>query len=693
VLLFLYARTPDVGLQRNGELLLCGSQHQVLAAWYAHTSLYKSRISQGKNAPHVIPVLDDLTLAGYTKPDAKTELDMPYATPCTQSIKNVAIIGSGSIGASWAALCLAQGVNVRVYDINSSARGFLYKLVTSALPTLESLGRLKNAKAKADDILFTTDLEVALEGVDLVQENGPENLEFKQNLFTNIAKHVRDDVIIATSSSGLMCSKIQEGMPSEARPERCVVGHPFNPPHLIPLVEVVGGELTSKRTIERMMDFYDKMGKQPVYVQKEVPGHIANRLQAALFREIFNLVANNVCTVHDIDTAMANGPGLRWGVMGPSALMHLAGGEGGVEHMADHLLQPMTTWWSEHAPSITDTLKKKWVAGTLDAIDGKNYLDLSKQRDDEIVDLLNSRKKRGTSGSTLRGENAKRLFILDTDLSQLPDARGSIKSCNTDGSDLKTVIGDMTNLPDGIVMDPDQEYMYWTNMGTSLSSNSGSIERARLDGLDREVIVPQGNLGVHTPKQIALAQSSKKLYWCDREGMKVCRSDTNGSNIECLVDTSSSPAAHPQCQWCVGIAVDEARGYFYWSQKGPPKGRMGRIFRAPINKPNEHELLFDELPEPIDLEIDEQNAMLYWTDRGDPPTGNSLNRAMVTGEKRKREILATRLHEAIGLALDRDRSVCYVTDLAGAVYEVDIETKEKRVLFSELGDLTGVALT
>lgn len=619
---------------------------------------------------------------------------MPYATSYTQNIQKVAIIGSGSIGASWAALFLAQGLNVAVYDINASAKDFLHKLVTSALPTLSSLGLLKNPNAKAEDIIFTTDLKTALQDVDLVQENGPEKLEFKQGLFTDIARLVRDDVIIATSSSGLMCSKIQEGMPADAHPERCVVGHPFNPPHLIPLVEVVGGKLTSKHTIGRMMEFYEKMGKKPVYVQKEVPGHIANRLQAALFREIFSLVENNVCTVKDIDTAMANGPGLRWGVMGPSVLMHLGGGEGGISYMADHLLKPMTTWWSEGAPNITDELKNKWVAGTLDAIDGKNYVELSKQRDEEIVDLLNTRSKR-ESKSKNEVKESQRLFILDTDLSKLPKARGSIRSCSTsDPSNLTTVIDDMSTLPDGIVVDPDHEYIYWTNMGTSLSSNSGSIERAHLDGSGREMLIPPGTLGVHTPKQITLAPHSKKLYWCDREGMKVCRSNLDGSSIEILVDTASSAAQHPQCRWCVGIAIDEVRGYFYWTQKGSPKGRLGRIFRAPVSNPSEHDLLFDELPEPIDLEIDEENALLYWTDRGDPPTGNSLNRARMSGEgqKREREVLATRLHEAIGLALDRERGVCYVTDLAGGVYEIDVETREKKVLFQELGDLTGIAL-
>jgi 3-hydroxyacyl-CoA dehydrogenase len=615
---------------------------------------------------------------------------MPHATPSHREIRNVAIIGCGSIGASWAALFLAQGLNVTVYDINTSSKTFLKTVVSTALPTLKSLGLLKNTSATADNIAFTTDLRDALSNADFVQENGPERLEFKQGLFKDIARHLPDDVIIATSSSGLMCSKIQEGMPAASKPERCVVGHPFNPPHLIPLVEVVGGKLTSKSTIQRTLQFYENVGKKPIYVQKEVPGHIANRLQAALFREIFHIVQNDVCTVKDIDDAMAYGPGLRWGVMGPSTLMHLAGGEGGVEHMADHLLQPMTTWWAQEDPVVDEELKNKWVAGTLDAVNGRKYVDLSRQRDDEIVQLLNVRRERKAEHGV--EEEAKRLFILDTDLSQLPNARGSIKSCNTNGSDLRPVIKNMDTLPDGITIDNDREYMYWTNMGTSLSSNSGSIERARLDGSQRSIIVPPGTPGVHTPKQITLAPLSRKLYWCDREGMKVCRSNLDGTSIEILVDTAASEAPHPHCRWCVGIAVDEARGFFYWSQKGAAKGKMGRIFRARIDAPAEREVVFEDLPEPIDLEMDEENAVLYWTDRGDPPSGNSLNRARLAGGKREREVLATRLHEAIGLALDKEKGVCYVTDLAGGVYEIDIETRAKKVLFAELGDLTGLAL-
>ncbi|KAK2756032.1 hypothetical protein CKAH01_17206 [Colletotrichum kahawae] len=221
-------------------------------------------------------------------------------------------------------------------------------------------------------------------------------------------------------------------------------------------------------------------------------------------------------------------------------------------------------------------------------------------------------------------------------------------------------------------------HMYWTNMGSSFKSNSGSIERANLDGSDRRVIVPAGTPGVFTPKQITIAKRSQKLYWCDREGMKVMRANLDGSDVEILISTGNTEADMlDQSRWCVGIAVDERRGLFYWTQKGPSKGNQGRILRAPIEPPSDAnvvsrdiEVVFERLPEPIDLELDEENGTLYWTDRGDPPSGNSLNRANV--ELRGQiEILAIRLHETIGLALDENAGVVYVTDLSGGIYAIN----------------------
>ncbi|KUI64232.1 Low-density lipoprotein receptor-related protein 5 [Cytospora mali] len=303
-------------------------------------------------------------------------------------------------------------------------------------------------------------------------------------------------------------------------------------------------------------------------------------------------------------------------------------------------------------------------------------------------------------GSQSPEHHQQRLYILDADLSNPHPRRGRILSCLTDGSDLRTIIGDITNMPDGIAIDRNNGHIYWTNMGQGVQTNNGSIERANLDGSNRKAIIPVGAKGVFTPKQITIAKRARKLYWCDREGMKVMRANLDGSDVEVLVSTGETDEDRMDPRrWCVGIALDEKRGYFYWTQKGPPKGGQGRIFRAPIDGPQgfypdkrwDLEVVFDNLPEPIDLEMDEESQTLYWTDRGDPPNGNSLSRAAI-GMGGVPQVLTIRLHEAIGLALDRDGDIAYVTDLAGGVYGVDIKTRKKKGLLVELGDVTGIAL-
>ncbi|CAF3598049.1 unnamed protein product [Fusarium graminearum] len=308
------------------------------------------------------------------------------------SINTVAIIGCGAIGASWSALFLAQGLKVQAFDINPASETYLRNFIRDALPVLSSIGLVKNNNAKPEDVVFTTTMSEALKNADFVQENGPERIDFKRRLFQDMGEMLPSQVIIATSSSGLTCSSIQEGMTAAASPERCVVGHPFNPPHLIPLVEVVGGNQTSSDIIQRTMKFYQDMGKQPIHLKKEVPGHVANRIQAAVMREVFHILQQDVCDVQDIDDAVSYGPGLRWGVMGPNTLFHLGGGEGGIEHFADHLLGPLQTWYAPENPVIDDSLKTKWIEGTRTAIDERGYGDLVKQRDEELVRLLNVRK-------------------------------------------------------------------------------------------------------------------------------------------------------------------------------------------------------------------------------------------------------------------------------------------------------------
>lgn len=307
-------------------------------------------------------------------------------------------------------------------------------------------------------------------------------------------------------------------------------------------------------------------------------------------------------------------------------------------------------------------------------------------------------------GSTTPTE--QRLYILDAGFAHGQPYHGRILSTRTDGSDPRTLVDHLATLPDGIAIDRAHGHMYWTNMGTSFKTDTGSIERADLDGSHRTIILGGGEpsssqennnkrpVGLFTPKQITIAPRARKLYWCDREGMKVMRANMDGSSPEVLVSTGDAASESDrldQRRWCVGIAVDELRGWFYWTQKGPSKGGRGRILRAPVDAPDMIEVVFDDLPEPIDLHLDEAAQTLYWTDRGDPPQGNTLNRAAV-GLGGQKQVLAMRLHETIGLALDRDADVVYVTDLAGGVYSVDIKKRIKKVLFAELGDLTGIAL-
>ena len=294
---------------------------------------------------------------------------------------------------------------------------------------------------------------------------------------------------------------------------------------------------------------------------------------------------------------------------------------------------------------------------------------------------------------TSRDKTIGRLFFLEA-------SGGRIHSANADGSDRKVIL-DGCRVPDGVVVDLEAGHIYWTNMGVP-SGNDGSIERADLDGQNRVTIVAEGE--TFTPKQLHLEKKSGKLYWCDREGMRVMRANLDGSEIETLVDTSGGDArpGTDLTKWCVGITVDPDRGQIYWTQKGPDDAGKGRLFRANIDIPKgqtatnrtDIELLFDGLPEPIDLELDRKNRFIYWTDRGDPPRGNTVNRASLDADFTKHptpDILLTHLMEGIGIALDLKGDRMFLTDLAGTIYSAKLDGSEKKPLLVAQGNLTGIA--
>jgi DNA-binding beta-propeller fold protein YncE len=287
-----------------------------------------------------------------------------------------------------------------------------------------------------------------------------------------------------------------------------------------------------------------------------------------------------------------------------------------------------------------------------------------------------------------------RLFFLDV-------GAGRVLSANPDGSDLKTVLNEGRKLPDGLVVDVAAAHIYWTNMGNP-KKNDGSIFRSDLDGENMIAIVPPGD--TFTPKQLQLEKKSGKLYWSDREGMRVMRANLDGSDIETLVDTSQGdPRPGPDAKkWCVGIAVDPEGGKIYWTQKGDDNAGQGRIFRTNIDVPpgqspanrKDIELLYENLPEPIDLDVDLTNRMLYWTDRGDPPRGNTVNRApmdLKPGTPKQPEILFDHLMEGIGLALDLKHGRMFITDLAGSVYSANLDGSNHKTLMVVGGNFTGIA--
>jgi DNA-binding beta-propeller fold protein YncE len=297
-------------------------------------------------------------------------------------------------------------------------------------------------------------------------------------------------------------------------------------------------------------------------------------------------------------------------------------------------------------------------------------------------------------GKPVAKATTARLFFLSV-------SSGQVFSANPDGSDLKVIVSEGRRLPDGIVVDLAAGHLYWTNMGNP-SANDGSIERSNLDGSNVTHIVPAG--ATFTPKQLQLDEKNRKLYWCDREGMRVMRANLDGSNLETLVDTSEGDPRPGKDlkKWCVGIVLDVEAGKVYWTQKGHDKAGEGRIFRANLEIPKgqtaanrkDIEVLYEGLPEPIDLELDLANRTIYWTDRGDPPRGNTVNRAPMDpaqgSGKKEPQIIFNHLMEGIGIALDLKGGRMFLTDLGGSVYSANLDGSNKKTLLGAEGNLTGI---
>ena len=299
-------------------------------------------------------------------------------------VRRVGVVGAGVIGGGWALHYLRMGLDVAVYDPAPLARTGLLRLVAEIWPLLERIG-LRDG-ASPGRLTFHDDLAPAVAGADVIQENSPEDGPLKRGVLAAIDRASRPEAVIASSTSGFAMTMLQADC---AHPGRCVVGHPFNPPYLIPLVEVVGGERTDPAAVDWLMAFYRAVGKRPLRLSRELPGFVGNRLQEAMWREALHMVAAGEATVEEIDEAIASGPGLRWAQMGPCLTFHLAGGGGGMAHMLDHfgaaLLEP---WTRLAAPPLTPELRERMVDGCLREADGRSVAELERIRDEFLAELL-----------------------------------------------------------------------------------------------------------------------------------------------------------------------------------------------------------------------------------------------------------------------------------------------------------------
>jgi carnitine 3-dehydrogenase len=309
----------------------------------------------------------------------------------------IAVLGAGTIGASWAALFLAAGHEVHVYDSSCHTETFVSDFICNAWPFLQALGL--TSREEPCKAIFHSQPESAAARAEFIQESVPERLDVKLTLFRRIEPCLRQEAILASSTSGLLLSDMQQGFKD---PSRIILGHPFNPPHLIPLVELLGNEHTREGVLNRAQSFYESCGKVTIRVRREVPGHVANRLQAALWREAISLVFEGVASVEDVDKAVSAGPGLRWAVMGPHMLFSLASGGSGMAGFVERYGDSIQHWWTTMRDvALSPEIKNALTEGVRAEEAGRSFEQLTAERDRALITILNAR------GFSANGKSAR----------------------------------------------------------------------------------------------------------------------------------------------------------------------------------------------------------------------------------------------------------------------------------------------
>lgn len=601
------------------------------------------------------------------------------------SSRPIAVLGGGVLGRRIAASWIAANYQTILCDLNEQQRNAATEYVEH---NQEEFAKATGGQRKRAKFSTTDSMETAVKNAWLVIEALPEKLDLKISMMGQLDEHAPHDCILASNSSSyksrLMLDKVDQG-----RRLRVCNMHYYMPPGNNVVELMTCGE-TDANVLEFLKSKLEDAGMTPAIARKESTGFIFNRLWAAIKRESLLIMAEGVSEPKEIDklfmTMFKDNPN------GPCGMMDAVGLDT-VAFIEDNYVQ------ERHLdPTARDWLQKNYVEqGKLGAKSGKGGLYPAGET------------TKSSKDDTGHHDNlaAPRLYFLDIGMgSNVTDptkatTSGSIITASADGSKARTLVSGQS-LPDGIDVSISAGKLFWTNMGTSASANNGSVMSSNLDGSGVRTIIPEG--AVHTPKQIKIDHDNRKLYFCDREGLRIHRCDFDGSNREIILQTGdfNTSDKEDQTRWCVGVAVDAKAGKLYWTQKGNSKGGQGRIFRANMQIPDgetassrsDVEVLFDKLPEPIDLEFEEESQTLYWTDRGEYPLGNTLNSAHVKSDSgdMKVKMLARHFHEAIGLKIDAVNQHIYVADLGGTVYRFNMDGSEKKKIYETNSAYSGITL-
>ncbi|KAH0023791.1 3-hydroxyacyl-CoA dehydrogenase-like protein, partial [Aureobasidium melanogenum] len=597
---------------------------------------------------------------------------MPELTVEAIKGRPVAVLGGGVLGRRIACVWAAAGYTVHIRDPSEEQRNAAIHYVEQNIASYaKTISNSKPGKAVAFE-----DLEPAVKDAWTVIEAVPEKLEIKIDTFADLAKLTKKDCLLVSNSSSYKSGEMLDKV-DEATKKRILNTHYMMPP--------------DNRIVELMTDGFTDEAIFPFYVERLKE---CGEIWAAIKREVLTVLSEGVSTPEEVDRV--------W-------LEMFAGGKAGPCAMMDGVGLDTVVFIEQHyvkerglpTKDTVDFLQSNYVdKGALGAKSGKGGL----------YPAGHTTKATGEESSHHDNLHAPTLYYLDLGLNSKDGIMqaGKIVAQSASGKDPRTLVSNLT-MPDGLDISVKDNRIYWTNMGVP-TENDGSVQSCKLDGSDVKEIIKKGD--VHTPKQLIIDQQNNKLYFCDREGLRVMRCNLDGSDHETLVqngDWKIKEETQDCLRWCVGISVDNKNGYFYWTQKGTSKGGKGKIFRAKLQMPSgetaanrsDIETVFSGLPEPIDLEIDEESGKMFWTDRGDPPMGNTINSVDLSAlthvedasDNPKYNILAHNLHEAIGLKLDKKNQHIYATDLGGFVYRFDLDGQnKKRIVDVEDRAFSGITL-